>query len=346
MKIPEAVNWRPTGRTLGSGGQGTVQVVTSRNGPNDKLYALKALRNTDSPQALARFRREIEVVRHLNHPAIVPVVDYSREDDGFQYYVMDFYEEAKPLHHLIDSSSNPYHGNVLKSLDLFEQIVSAVAACESADPKIVHRDIKPNNILVLPDKTIRLIDFGICQVDDGLTLTLTDENVGPRYYISPECESGNDAEIGTHSDLYSAAKVLWSAITSRRAFPRERPVFRNFSMETIFPEQHETWHLETIYEKTIRANPSDRFSSTSDLLAEIYELRILIHRGFPPLKDVGRRCPSCGRGSVGEFRQGYLVFGSSSPPGVQARMCSNCGFCFVRNVDIPMERIEHLDGLN
>ena len=323
-----------------------MQVVTAQNGPNDKLYALKALRNTDSPQALARFRREIEGVRHLNHPAIVPVVDYSREDDGFQYYVMDFYEEAKPLHDVIGSASNPYHGNVLKSLDLLEQIVSAVAACESADPKIVHRDIKPNNILVLPDKTIRLIDFGICQIDDSSTLTLTDENVGPRYYISPECEMGNVAEIGTHSDLYSAAKVLWSAITSKQAFPREQAVFRNLSMETIFPEQPETWHLETIFEKTIRANPTDRFSSTSDLLAEIYELRILIHRGFPPLKDVGSRCPSCGRRSIGEFRQSYLVFGNSSPPGVRSAMCSNCGFGFVRNVDILMERVEHLSGLN
>ena len=81
------------------------------------------------------------------------------------------------------------------------KIISVIEACESADPQIVHRDIKPNNILLLPDETIRLIDFGICQIDGGMMLTLVDENVGARNYISPECEAGNESEIGPHSDL-------------------------------------------------------------------------------------------------------------------------------------------------
>ena len=156
MRIPPAIPWRSTGRTLGSGGQGSVRVVTRRDEPDGKEYALKALSNSLSPQARARFRREIEVVRNLDHPAIVPIADYSDPDDEFQYYVMEYCENARPLHEILFSSSNPYHGNVLKSLDLFEQIVSAIGAYEAANLQIVHRDIKPRNILVLPDESTEI----------------------------------------------------------------------------------------------------------------------------------------------------------------------------------------------
>ena len=94
--------------------------------------------------------------------AIVRIVDHSKLEDKFQYYVMEYHECAQPLSKIIFSSCNPFHGNALKSLGLFEQVVSAIGECEVADPVIVHRDIKPQNILVLPDDTIRLIDFGIC----------------------------------------------------------------------------------------------------------------------------------------------------------------------------------------
>ena len=347
MKIPPSKPWLSTDRTLGSGGQGSVQVVVSRDYQDGREYALKALSNQTSPQARARFRREIEVVRNLDHPSIVPIVDCSEPDDEFQYYVMEYYENARPLHKVISpGTSNPYHGNVLKSLDLFEQIVSAIGACEAANPQIVHRDIKPGNILVLPDESVRLIDFGICQIDDGTILTLVDENVGPRDYISPECESGNDSEIGAHSDLYSAAKVLWSAITSRKAFPREEAVHTNLSMEMVFPRQLETWHLADIFEKTIRVRPSDRIGDTNGILAIVDEVRYLIKGGFPPLKDVAERCPSCGRKTLGAFSGGHSVFGNPNPRGVRSLICKTCGFGFVRNIQMLQENLQRLKQLS
>ena len=97
----------------------------------------------------------------------------------------------------------------------------------------MHRDISLNNILFLADGSIRLIDFGICQIEDGETISLTGESLGTRNYAAPECESGNDSNIDIRSDIYSAAKVLWSAITSREAFAREEPVFQNLSMRDL-----------------------------------------------------------------------------------------------------------------
>ena len=345
MRIPEHVPWVATGTTLGSGGQGDVQLVTARNQADGPPYALKHLRNAGSAQARARFRREIEVVKNLNAPAIVKVIGHSDERDDFQYYVMEYHEGAKTLASVIFSPDNPYHGDIKRSLDLFESIVSAIGACEASTPPIVHRDIKPNNILVLPDGTIRLIDFGVCQVDDGEMITLLDENVGARNYASPECEAGNDGVIGVHSDIYSAAKVLWAAITSKQAFAREAPVFREKSMEGMFPELPETWHLSRLFETTIRQKPADRCQSTRTMLSISGEVSYIVQRGFPPLRLAVDRCPSCGWQSIREFGEGYSVLGNPIPSGVIFIICKQCGFAFIRNMEIWRAAVERLEGL-
>ena len=239
-------------------------------------------------------------MKHLGAPAIARVIDHSTEEDDFQYYVMEYHEGAKTLDSIMLSGDNPYHGDIMRSLDLFESIVSTIGVCEASSPQIVHRDINPENILVLPDGSIRLIDFGVCQINEGEMITLVDENVGARNYTSPECEAGNDDSIGVHSDMYSAGKVLWAAITSRQAFAREEPAFRDRSMEKIFPAQPETWHLAYIFEKTIRRSPADRYRSTGEILQLTREVRYIVQRGFPPLspnppKDTdGRREESGG----------------------------------------------------
>ena len=346
MSIPGDVDWSSTGQTLGSGGQGQVEVVTRNDQPNGPKYALKILRNVASLQARRRFRREIEVIKELNSPLIVRVIDHSEENDEFQFYAMDYHEGAKTLDSVIMSNSNPFAGKVTKCLDLFEQIVSAISECQASDPPIVHRDINPKNILVLPDGTIRLIDFGICQVQDGTMITLVDENVGARNYTSPECESGNDDTIGVHSDIYSAAKVLWSAMTSNRAFAREAAVFNERSMEQIFPTKSETWHLSHIFEKTIRQNPSDRVQRVDELFALIGEIRHIIEGGFSPLNEAVNRCPSCGFKNIVEFPYGHVVFGNPNPRGVKAVICNTCGFGFVRNVDIWQSNVDRLRDLS
>lgn len=348
MKIPESVPWCPAGVTLGTGGQGQVHLVTRKGDPNGGKFALKALRNTDSEQAQRRFQREIETVNQLDHPNIIRIFDHSKEGDEFQFYVMEFHEGAKTLARIISTQScNPYHGDVLRSLDLFEQLVTAIGACAASEPPIVHRDINPKNVLVLPDNTIRLIDFGICQVQDGQMITLADEGVGARYYASPECEAASDSEIGTHSDFYSAAKVLWSVITSRQAFARETPVFGDRSMRALFPKQTETWHLTRIFEKTIRQNREDRFLFIRNVFDLIHELRYLIQSGFPPLEDTVRRCPSCGNKSLTDFAEAHLVFGSSRPSEkISALVCEDCGFAFVRDYVILRENIKRIRGLS
>ena len=346
MKIPQHVPWRSTGTTLGSGGQGEVHLVTHKcqlQGPN---YALKILKNAKSSQARQRFRREIEAIKNLTSDWIARVIDHSDVDEPFQFYVMEHHEDAKTLDSVILSDSNPYHGDASMSLDLFKQVISAIEDCQVSSPPIVHRDINPKNILVLKDKTIRIIDFGICQFQDGTVITLSDENVGTRNYSSPECESGNLAHIGAHSDIYSASKVLWSAMTSKRAFAREQAVFRDLSMEKMFPTKSVTWHLSHIFERTIRQNLSDRVSGVGETLALIHEVRYLIDRGLPPLHEIPSRCPSCGMKGVSQYRDGYRMFGNPISVGVVSVLCNSCGFSFLRDNEVWRKNIERLESLS
>ena len=339
MPIPKDIQWKPTGTTLGGGGQGDVHLVTRKSDPEGPKYALKVLRNAGSPQALERFQREIEVVKQLDHPAVVSIFDHSKPTEEFQFYVMEYYEGATTLERTIFSKDNHLKGEVTDCLNLFEQIILALQAYENHNPTIVHRDINPKNILLLPDGSIRIIDFGICQIDDGRALTLVDENVGPSNYISPECEAGNDGLVGIQSDIYSAAKVLWSAITSEFAFARERPAFDNRSMRRMFPGKPETWHLMAIFEKTIRESPADRFQRSDDILTLIQELRFVIKGGFPPLEDIRGRCPSCGWKRVNIWRSGYAVFGQARPD-IDKLICDYCGFAFVRDAAVWKKNLD------
>ena len=352
MKIPSDSPWKLVDKTLGKGGQSDVHLVVNRDEatlPNPAKYALKALRKVENLQARTRFTREIEIVKGLDHPAIVKVLDNSSENDEFQFYVMEYHEDARSLDKVIFSDSNPFHGDILLSLDLFEKIVSVIDFCSERLTPITHRDISPKNILLLKDMSIKLIDFGICQVDVGDMITLTDEGFGTRNYTSPECESGTEGLVGVKSDIYSASKVLWSAITSQCAFAFEEPVFRNKSMRAIFPHNHDTWHLSHIFKETIRKNPEDRVSNAKEMKAQIARVRSVVKRGFPPLELIGSYCPSCGwygyGVSVEELKEEHRMPGQPNSDGVIPYKCAQCGFIFARDVTILRNRSENMSRL-
>ncbi len=304
------------------------------------------LNNPATLQARQRFCREIEAIRKLDHCSIIQIYDHSEEHDEFQYYVMEYHHGAQSLDSIITSSAtNPFHGNVLLSLDLFEQIITAIDACQKNDPKITHRDINPENILLLEDGSIRLIDFGICHFENGETITLTDENVGRRNYTAPECETGGAPFVGVHSDIYSASKTLWSVITSRRAFSREESVFQDDSMQARFPDKTETWHLGRIFERTIRKDPSNRFTQTEDVLEFLAEVRFKVERGFPPLELAYTRCPSCGGKGFDELPGAESVFGPSHRREFKAVQCIHCGYVVLRNHGVWHARIDAMGKL-
>lgn len=328
MKIPNDIRWQATGPTLGEGAQGQVHLVIDKTGEFAGRWALKALKKHHAALAYQRFCREVEAIKKLEHANIVRIVDHSTPDADFHFYVMEHLAEAQSLDKLIKSDDSPFRSNALASLGLFQQICDALSVCEAPGTGIVHRDLSPGNILVTGDLTVKIIDFGLCQIDGNETITLMDEGVGTVNYMAPECESGSSEQITIGADIYSAGKILWSAITGQRAFSRENPAFNGKSMTDIFPEDPSTWHLHHIFERTIRRARSARFGSARDAVATARRVAYLIRSGYPPLEEIMAKCPICGIGQYEKFEGSHTVFGNPNPPGIAAVQCSYCGSCF------------------
>lgn len=173
MKIPESLKWRATGKTLGQGGQATVYEVVDKHNEDGKTYALKVLARGRPQQAYERFHREITALNSINHPFIIRIVEHSEANENFQYFVMEHNPGAVPLARLLGDTANGFYGDALSSLDLFCRLAEVVRACESLTPKVVHRDLSPANVLILPDLSIKVIDFGLCQFEGYLQVRIT-----------------------------------------------------------------------------------------------------------------------------------------------------------------------------
>ena len=195
--------------------------------PNGKTYALKYLGQRGGPKAHERFRAELDAPTKVDHPGIVKIIEHAKESDPHQYYVMDYVEGASSLRRRMDQDSNPFFRNPLLAIEGFIQIVEALSACEKLG--LTHRDLSPANVLVTETGRILLIDFGLCHFVDGTRVTLTDEAVGTPHYRSPERSGYSSVATTIKADLYSAGKLLWSMITNKTAFDREKPVFNDLS---------------------------------------------------------------------------------------------------------------------
>jgi serine/threonine protein kinase len=338
MRIPQDIKWKATGSTLGAGGQATVVEVFDESDVEGTRYALKGLSKDRPQQAYDRFYREIEAIKKLDHPFIIKIIDHSEADADFHYYVMELLKDATSLKRVLEAPLNPFVRNPLKSLPLFHKLLQVIDECQKN--RIVHRDLSLANVLVIPDESIRVIDFGICQIIDGESLTLVDEGVGTPNYMSPECESGAEGQVSSKSDVYSAGKILWSLITGQRAFARELPVFSAKSMKSMFPDQPDTWHLRLFFERTVREEPNKRWYA-DELLQLSTKIQAVIQEGFPPIEQTTERCPICGLGSLKPLlneHPGYPV-----PRGLEWLQCNYCGFWFQINKQLREAGLKERD---
>lgn len=333
--FPGACPWVPIEeRPIGGGGQADVFRVKHRHGTPPGIWALKRLKNPNE-KSLARFHQEVEALRKIDHPSIVKIVDASKPADEFQFYVMEYVENSRSLTDVINSDDNPFKGNAIASLRMFIQLLEALTVFHAKGT--IHRDLSPNNLLVLSDNSIRIIDFGICQVENGIQVTTSNEGFGTRCYNPPECGAGSTQPVNDQADIYSAGKILWSAIVGAWAFEREAPVFDNKSMLKHFPKNQETWHLQEVFENTIRELPSDRWGSANLAILGAYGILDVIYRGFPPIEKVAVMCPSCGYETVHEANRlpnELLNMGGES---LSIKCCGRCGFVVLRNNKVLAE---------
>jgi serine/threonine protein kinase len=176
--------WKPQGKSIGEGGQSRVQLVEDITGKLPGQYALKLLKSEGSAQARARFKAEVESIQRIEHPNVLTIYDSDLESPN-PYYVAEYCEGGS----LQKVESGTFKGNLNATLALVLPVLDALVAAHGAG--IVHRDVKPANILFRSDGTPVLGDFGICYMEEGEPVTLSDEAVGSRYYLAREMEAGN-----------------------------------------------------------------------------------------------------------------------------------------------------------
>lgn len=351
-KIPDSVGWERTGTVLGAGGQSQVFEVKPKDPSKFKIptYAMKVLRNIQSFQAKKRFWQEISAISKVSDPRIIEIVDINKEGAEFLYYVMPHYgSEFAPLDKVVFSEESPFRKNPIRCLEFVAECAEALEKVHQE--KIIHRDIKPGNLLY-HSKTFKpiILDFGCCQIDGGEAITLTDEAVGTRNYMAPECEAGSGANPTPMSDVYSLGKLLWTLVTGQQPFARESPVFTVKNLRKIFPEDPDCWHLTRIFEKTIRRDPANRFQTANALAVAIrHASKFLVGRCFP-FELIGQICPMCGE-SLTQADNKYEVplhsiFGNPMPRGTAAMQCRKCGYLWAWDYRPLRDRAQELEKMD
>ena len=209
-------------REIGRGGMGIVfEAVRSGEGFSQTV-ALKLLkRGMDSDAMLRRFRFERQILASLEHPNIAHLLDGGMTEDGLQFFALE-YIKGQPL----DEYCNEKNLSVTERLRLFLQVCAAVSFAHSR--LVVHRDLKPTNIFVTGDGTVKLLDFGIAKIlspdDENLqNQTVTALGMMTPAYASPEQIKGET--LTTASDIYSLGIILYELLTGAKAysFPNNRP---------------------------------------------------------------------------------------------------------------------------
>ncbi len=217
-----------TDRVLGSryrlteriAGGGMGEVWKAEDGVLGREVAVKILRReyADDPTFLERFRAEARHTAGLSHANIAAVYDFGEGQDegGSPYLVMEFVP-GEPL-----STVMALEGRIApeRTLDIIGQAALGLQAAHDAG--VIHRDVKPGNILVTPDGAVKITDFGIARATNSVPLTQTGAIMGTAYYISPEQASGQSVTPG--SDVYSLGVVAYECLTGRRPFDGDTPV--------------------------------------------------------------------------------------------------------------------------
>ena len=202
-------------KLIGQGGM--ADVYLAHDTVLDREVAIKILRGdlSSDPVALLRFQREANAASGLNHPNIVGISDVG--DDKGRYYIVMELMTGTTLKELIArrGSLDKY-----EAVSIIEQLVKALG--KAHENQVIHRDIKPQNILVQPDGTVKLTDFGIALAEDALQLTKSDSVMGSVHYLAPECSRGEGATI--QSDIYALGVVLYELLVGDVPFRGDAPV--------------------------------------------------------------------------------------------------------------------------
>ena len=271
MKIGQIVKERyEIVEILGEGGMAFVYKARDKQLQRD--VAIKTLKPNyvNQEKFVDRFRREAQTAANLNHPNIVQIFDWGIDDEP--YFVME-YIEGNTLTSIISSNRTVGLNDILY---IGSQVANGLK--EAHKRGLVHRDIKPGNIMITPDGKVKVTDFGIVSLqNEESDITKTGAVLGTASYISPEQAQGKP--VSFESDLYSLGTVLYELIVGKPPFVGDSPIATATKHLTDKPDKLSNFRkdipkaLENAILKLLEKRPSDRFKSAEDLRALLLQQR-------------------------------------------------------------------------
>src|ERR1700727_3203537 len=248
---------------------GTAQVYLAHDLLLDRPVALKVLfPDVSSDHSFVeRFRREAQAAANLSHPNIVPVFDWG-EDDSTYFIVME-YVEGRPLSAVL---RDPVPIPPRQIATIGAGVAAALAFAHRHG--VIHRDVKPGNVLITPDGDVKVTDFGIARaMNTEESLTQTGAVMGTAAYFSPEQAEGKG--VDSRSDIYSLGVVLYEMSVGRPPFTGDSPVAvaaNHVRDMPVLPRQANPSvppALEAIIMKAMAKHPDDRYGSAEELRADL-----------------------------------------------------------------------------
>jgi serine/threonine protein kinase len=270
-------------------------VYIARDTENNHIYAVKImhLELTSDDELLARFQREAHILLNLSDPHIVRIVDYGNESI-MNYIVMDYVDGQNLKYYMINQGQM----EAMRALNYARQIAEGLDAANKQG--VVHRDIKPQNILINSKDVVKITDFGLARSRETITLTQSNVFMGTAYYISPEqAESGRSAD--TRSDLYSVAAVLFEMLSGKPPFEGETAVdivikHMNDQVPSICSIRPDLpMEADLFLQKAMAKTPDKRYATPREFIAALEQLQERI-QAMPPQR---RNAAEQGREQMG-----------------------------------------------
>ncbi len=266
-------------KELGRGAMGAV--FRARDPQIGRTVAIKVILTAnlapdDLQQYKLRFYREAQAAGQMSHPGIVTIHDITEDESGQPFLVMEFIE-GTPL----DRKMSERTGELLpmdESLAITHQVALALDYAHRRG--VIHRDVKPANVMVTPDGHCKIADFGIAKLE-GTQLTQTGHLLGTPAYMSPEQFSG--AAVDSRSDLFSLGAMLYWMLTGEKPFAGETLTAVSFKVVFTAPIPVHQLNpalpvdLDTVISRCLAKNPADRYGTCKELAADLDALR----RGKP-----------------------------------------------------------------
>ena len=250
------------------GGGGMALVYKAKDTLLNRFVAVKVLREqyVHDEEFIRRFRREAQSAASLSHPNVVNVYDVG--EDGDLHFIVMEYIEGSNLNDIIKERA-PLQAT--EAVHIATQICDALSHAHSSG--IIHRDIKPHNILIGKNGRVKVTDFGIARAITSSTITQTGSVIGSVHYFSPEHAKGVSA--GEQSDLYSLGIVLYQMLTGKLPFLGESPVSVALkhlqdpveeprSVNPMIPQS-----VENIILKAMRKRPEERYATAAEMLNDL-----------------------------------------------------------------------------